>query len=123
VKRELDQSKRTELAKRLSASGDDFVVGVLEVAVLLNTTPGYIYQAISPARLSRGGISLHLPPTLNIGGRKKLWRLGDIFALLRSAAPVVRPTDLGDRSANKGGSHLEAPSAGRSSRLGRPRRG
>jgi hypothetical protein len=80
--KKLNVQERIRIAHYLSVLDHDAVVGVDEVAVLLNTTPARVYQASSVARLARGDISLRLPPRLLILGRRLGWRHGDIRALL-----------------------------------------
>lgn len=93
----LTEQQRAAIAKRLKASPDDVAVGVLEVAVLYNTSVERIYQCTSPAKIAAGKVTLQLPPLLQINGRRKLWRLGDLLASAR-AKTLATSADTDDQA-------------------------
>jgi predicted DNA-binding transcriptional regulator AlpA len=88
------------LRKQLANMHDDQVIGVPELAAMLDTSPGMIY------RLAYVG-NAKLPPRLTSFGRKLAWRLGTCREWLRAL-----PVDGG-----RGG--VVAPST--RPRMGRPR--
>jgi predicted DNA-binding transcriptional regulator AlpA len=57
------------LFAKLQHAHDDQIVGVLEVAILLNTTEGCVYKLSSQEPQK-------LPPRITIFGKKLAWRLG-----------------------------------------------
>jgi predicted DNA-binding transcriptional regulator AlpA len=61
----------------LQHAHDDQIIGVLEVAVLLNTTERCIYKFSSQAPQK-------LPPKITIFGKKLAWRLGTCRQWIRS---------------------------------------
>ena len=80
----LTEQQRAAIAWRLKSSPEDMAVGVLEAAVLYNTTVERIYQCTSPAKIAAGKVTLQLPPLAKVNGRRKLWRLGDLLASVRA---------------------------------------
>lgn len=108
--KKLNDRERLRLARLLAVLDHDAVIGVDEVAVLLNTTPARIYQASSVARLARGDVRLRLPPRIPVLGRSLRWRHGDIRAMLRTAAEAT--ADQRERGPVEPGEK----------RLGRPRK-
>lgn len=85
----LTEQQRAAIAWRLKFSPRDMAVGVLEAAVLYNTTVERIYQCTSPAKIKAGKVTLQLPPPAQVNGRRKLWRLGDLLASVRVKAPAT----------------------------------
>lgn len=91
---------------RLQGTHDDQLIGVRELAVLLNTSEKNIYK-LSSSDEDR------LPPKWTGGGRKLTWRLGTCRAWIR---------DLDIRPADKSTTHQGLSSgAPHEKRTGRPR--
>jgi predicted DNA-binding transcriptional regulator AlpA len=65
------------IRKQLATMHDDQVIGVPELAAMLDTSPGMIY------RLAYVG-NAKLPPRLTSFGRKLAWRLGTCREWLRT---------------------------------------
>ena len=105
------------IAKRLKASPDDVAVGVLEVAVLYNTSVERVYQCTSPAKIREGKVTLSLPPLLLANGRRKLWRLGDLLEGLRAKGYAAS----GDKEPQAEAKASSSSGTAKAARLGRPR--
>jgi hypothetical protein len=88
----LTEAERLEIAKRLAVLDRQMLVGVREVAVLLNTSVASIQQACSARRIARGDVTLKLPPRVNGLGRRVAWRHGDIrdcLEPLQTTTPAI----------------------------------
>lgn len=107
----LTDQERLKIARLLAVLDRDAVIGVNEVAVLLNTTRDRIYQASSAARMARGDVLLRLPERVRIIGRRLGWRHGDIRDLL---LPTKPESSQGSSGAQQG--------ATASKPIGRPRK-
>lgn len=99
MKRKMTNNERVDAARLLAVLDRNAIIGVREVAVLLNTTPECVYQASSPARVAKGGVTLKLPPKVESIGRRAGWRHGDIRDLIghcaadtAAAPPNPKPT-------------------------------
>lgn len=97
--RALDIAQRQELRLQIARFDDHQVVGVLELSVILDTTPGNIYRLLYSAPQS-------LPPCLTAFGRRKVWLMRSVRVWLQAQCPAAEP----------GAAAATAP------RLGRPRR-
>jgi predicted DNA-binding transcriptional regulator AlpA len=95
----IKEDQTNSLRKLLAGMHDDQLIGVSELAVMLNTSSGMIY------RLAYVG-SPKLPPRITTFGRKLTWRLGTCREWLRA-----QPVDGGHRS----------PEVVGTKRIGRPR--
>lgn len=88
-----------QLRKNLADYSDDQLIGAVELAALLSTTPGMVYRYLytNPAAL---------PPNVQGFGRRRVWHLGSCRRWMRERAGVS--TSL-------------PPSAPATKRTGRPR--
>ena len=82
----MTSNERVDAARLLAVLDRDAIIGVREVAVLLNTTPGRVYQASSPARVAKGDVTLKLPPKVKSIGRRAGWYHGEIRDLVGHCA-------------------------------------
>ena len=115
----LTESQRAAIAKRLKDSPEDVAAGVLEAAVLYNTSVDRIYQCTSAAKLKAGQVTLKLPPLLLVNGRRKLWRLGDLLAAIRESAPASSASANTNHPARVATDESSAKKKGKT--MGRPR--
>jgi predicted DNA-binding transcriptional regulator AlpA len=97
----IKEDQTNSLRKLLAGLHDDQLIGVSELAVMLNTSTGMIYR-LAYVDSSR------LPPKITTFGRKLTWRLGTCREWLRS-----QPEAGGPRS-------MEVASTKRIGRLGAP---
>jgi hypothetical protein len=86
--KKLTDAERLEIVKRLAVMDRQMLVGVREVAVLLNTSVASIQQACSKMRIARGDVALKLPQRVGGLGRRVAWLYGDVRDFLAQAQPT-----------------------------------
>lgn len=68
-----------QLRKNLADYSDDQLIGAVELAALLSTTPGMVYRYLYTKPSA-------LPPNVQGFGRKRVWHMGNCRRWLRERA-------------------------------------